>query len=207
MKNKLKKILVTMFTVLMLVTPLTAQASPDGCDIYFWTDDEDLGNGQILQHPLQWTVNTPGTEVTDADIIESVKAMLPTGTEWGYETFYDTISDVKGRNIAKRGQGCLAFSYWLTDAIYGTTPMTRYENTPENPILTQNFEFYMYDIVCYNTTVGSFHCGVVIGADPVNQTLTLAEGNVNGKVDWNRVIHVDGSDGNGIARVYRREVQ
>lgn len=205
MKNKLKKILVTMLTALMLVTPLTAQAANID-DFAYWTDYEDLGNGQLLQHPLQWEAPA-GVEVTDLDVIAIAKACAPTGTEWGYETFYDTISDVKGRNIAKRGQGCLAFSYWLTDAIYGTTPMTRYENTPENPILTQNFEFYMYDIVCYNTTVGSFHCGVVIGADPVNQTLTLAEGNVNGKVDWNRVIHVDGSDGNGIARVYRREVQ
>lgn len=47
MKNKLKKTLVTMLTALMLVTPLTAQAANID-DFAYWTDYEDLGNGQLL---------------------------------------------------------------------------------------------------------------------------------------------------------------
>lgn len=173
-------------------------------DVNYWTDYEDLGNGEYLQHPLQWEVLTPGGEVTDTMVIAMAKDVAPTGTEWGYETYYDTISDVKGRNIAKRGEGCLAFAYWLTDALYGTAPMTRYENTLDDLYALDGFEFHKYDIVCYNTSIGTFHCGVVLGGEPTNKTLTLAEGNVNGVVDWNRVIKVDGSDGNFVARVYRR---
>lgn len=180
------------------------EKAPATVDVNYWTTDEDLGNGQILQHPLQWEVLTPGGEITDTMVIAMAKDIAPTGTKWGYETYYDTISDVKGRNVAKRGQGCLAFAYWLTDAIYGTAPMTRYENTEENPYALNGFEFYKYDIVCYITTIGSFHAGVVLDGDPSTKTLTLAEGNLNGVVNWNRVIKVDGSDGNGIARVYRR---
>ena len=43
-----------------------------------------------------------------------------------------------------------------------------------------------------------------MGGDTATQTLYLAEGNVNGTVDWNRSIKTDDSDGNLIARVYRR---
>ena len=173
-------------------------------DVNYWTDYEDLGDGTCLQHPLQWEVLTPGAEITDTMVITMAKDVAPSGTEWGYETYYDTISNVTGRNIAKRGQGCLAFAYWLTDAIYGETPMVRYENTEENPTALQGFSYYMYDIVCYTTTQGTFHCGVVMGGDTATQTLYLAEGNVNGTVDWNRSIKTDDSDGNLIARVYRR---
>ncbi len=191
--------------------PQTANTTgelPDGITLHYWTNYEDLGNGTYLQGPLQIEViseNGTAYQLTDKDVIDIAKDTAPNGTEWGYETYYDTISNVKGRNIAKRGQGCLAFAYWLTDAIFGTTPMVRYENTEDNMLLNNGtFEYCMYDIVQYVTTTGSFHAGVVIGADAKTQTLYLAEGNVNGVVNWNRSIKVDGSDGNKIARVYRR---
>lgn len=175
-------------------------------NVNYWTDYEKLGDGQFLQHPLQWEVLTPGGEVTVEMVIQMAKDIAPTGTEWGMETYYDTISPTKGRNIAKRQEGCGAFAFWLTDAIFGETPMVRYDNTEANMMLSNGtFEYCMYDIVCYTTSTGSFHGGVVIGADPKTSTLYLAEGNVNGKVDWNRSIKVDGTDTNKIARVYRRE--
>lgn len=177
-----------------------------GNDIRFYTTDEKLADGSTLQHPLEWEILTPGTVVTDADILEVAKEWLPNGTPWGMDMYYDTISPTKGRNIAKRQEGCGAFAFWLTDAIFGETPMVRYDNTEDNMMLSNGtFEYCMYDIVCYTTSTGSFHGGVVIGADPKTSTLYLAEGNVNGKVDWNRFIKVDGTDTNKIARVYRRE--
>lgn len=177
-------------------------------NVRYWTDYEVMADGNYLQHPLQYEITAPkGVTVTltDKEVIDAIKDMVPTGTEWGCETYYDTISSVKGRNIAKRGQGCLAFSYWLTDAIFGTTPMVRYDYLDDKWATADgNIEYHMYDIICYVTTANTFHAGVVIGADAKTQTLYLAEGNVNGKIDWNRSIKADGSDGNKVARVLRR---
>ena len=181
---------------------------PAGVTVNYWTDYQDLGNGNCLQLPLQFEVvseNGATYQVTDKDVIEMAKDVAPNGTEWGMETYYDTLADVKGKNVPKRSQGCGAFAFWLQDAIYGNAPVTRYENTEDNMALSNGtFEFCMYDIVCYVTTTGSFHAGVVIGADAKTQTLYLAEGNVNGMVNWNRTFKADGSDGNKVARVYRR---
>lgn len=187
--------------------PATVKTEEGTVDVNYWTDYEELGNGKYLQHPLQYEVLTPGAEIYDTQIIAMAKDLAPTGTEWGDETYYDTVSSVKGRNIAKRGQGCQAFAYWLTDAIYGKTPMVRYENTDANPTALKGFAICQYDIVHYVTSTGEFHCGVVMGADPKTNTLYLAESNVNGKVDWNRSIKTDDSDGNLIARIYRREAK
>lgn len=171
----------------------------------------DLGNGCQLVKPL--TYSYPSyvyVEITDADIIDAVKHLLPDGSEWGLEAFYDkmgTVTNKKDMNV--RAQGCLAFAYWLTDAIYGDTPMVAYNGAGAG------FEFCMYDIVVFNTpytaVTGQYHAGVIIGADPATQTLYLAEANVSingnpqGVVRWNSPLKVDGSDGNTIGMVLRRE--
>ena len=172
---------------------------------------EDLGNGNQLVKPL--TYSYPANvyvEITDADVIDAVKHMLPDGAEWGMEAFYDKISNVKGEGkwINKRAQGCLAFAFWLTDGIYGDIPMDCYRiNSVENP--AAGFEYCMYDIVIFDTpetaVTGITHAGVIIGADPVTQTLYLANGNYGGTVSWNLPLKVDGSDGNVIGMVLRRE--
>lgn len=184
--------------------PYEGWTKPD-IDVTWSTDYEEIGKNQYLQHPLQIQVLTPGAELTAEDVILIAKEVAPNGTTWDMCDFYDTLADVKGKNVAKRQQGCGSFAFWLQDAIFGSAPVTRYENTEGNMMLNNGtFEFCMYDIVCYTTPQGSFHGGVVIGADPSTQTLYLAEGNVNGVVNWNRTLKVDDSDGNKIARVYRR---
>ncbi|MDE6748703.1 MAG: hypothetical protein K2K21_06535 [Lachnospiraceae bacterium] len=171
---------------------------------------EELGNGNQLVKPL--TYSYPANvyvEITDADVIEAAKRMLPDGAEWGLEAFYDKISTVTNKkDMNVRAQGCLAFAYWLTDAIYGDTPMIAYNGAGAG------FEFCMYDIVVFNTpytaVTGQYHAGVVIGADPATQTLYLVEANVlingnpQGVVRWNSPLKVDGSDGNTIGMVLRR---
>lgn len=189
-------------------TTSNAMKLPEGVSLHYWTDAEELGNGNYLQHPLYidlYLADGATYQVTDKDVIAMAKELVPNGTEWGMETFYDTLANVKGKNVPKRNQACGAFAFWLQDAIYGNAPVTRYDYTENGWSTTDGtFEFYMYDIVCYITTTGSFHAGVVIGADSATQTLYLAEGNVNGMVNWNRTIKVDASDGNRVARVYRR---
>lgn len=184
--------------------------------LQFWSDYEVLDNNIILQQPLQLQFLVPDglnvtqqelrANLTDDSIIAMAQQVLPTGTQWGDETWYDTVSDVSGRNIAKRGAGCQAFAYWLTDALYGDIPMVRYENTETENILTNGtFMLYRFDIVHYLTPQGTLHCGVVLGADMEAGLIYTAEGNVNGMINWDRAISLDGSDGCHIFRIYRRE--
>ena len=153
-------------------------------DVNYWTDYEDLGNGQLLQHPLQWEVLTPGGEVTDAMVIEMAKDCAPTGTEWGKETAYDLQGYKKGNGVAKRGYACGAFAYWLTDALFGTTPAYIINSADDSGSIT----IKTYDIVCYGE-----HAVVVLGitGTGADTVLTVAEGGYNGKtVNWGRTVSV-----------------
>ena len=181
-----------------------AMELPKGVTINYWTDCKDLGNGNYLQPPLQFEVvseNGATYQVTDKDVIEMAKDVAPDGTEWGLETYYDTLS-TKRDGLIKRGNACLAFAYWLTDAIYGNAPMVKYD---ANNADKTGFEYNMYDIIILpGTSEDTFHAGVVIGADAKTQTLYIAEGNLNGVVNWNRAIKVNEVD---IKGVIRREIK
>ena len=213
MKNKMKRILATMLAVTALMsTSITSNANvinpniPDGVVINYWTDYDVMENGVLLQHPAYFSVTAPEGvtyQITDIDVIAALKDMAPNGTDWGANTFYDTIATRKGK-IPKRNAACQAFAFWVRDAIFGTGTVTRIDNTEDDmAICNGTFEFHYYDIVCYLTPTGEFHSGIVIDADPETGTLYTAEGNVNGVVNWDRSIKVDGSDGTAIARVYR----
>ena len=173
---------------------------PKGVTINYWTDCKDLGNGNYLQLPLQFEVvseNGATYQVTDKDIIEIAKEIAPNGTEWGLETYYDTLS-TKRNGLVKRGNACLGFAYWLTDAIYGNAPMVKYDASNTDKA---GFEYNMYDIIILpGTSADTFHAGVVIGADAATQTLYIAEGNLNGVVNWNRAIKISDVDIKGVIR-------
>lgn len=184
--------------------------------IHWNSEETDMGNGNRLLGPI--TYSYPANvyvEITDANVIDAAMHMLPDGAPWGLETYYDKISKVKGEGkwINKRAQGCLAFAFWLTDGIYGDIPMNCYRinNTANSGV---GFEYCMYDIVIFETpytaTTGITHAGVIMGADPATQTLYIANGNVvingtTGVVKWSMPLKVDGSDGNVIGMVLRRE--
>ena len=175
-----------------------------------WNSEEiNMGNGNRLLGPI--TYSYPANvyvEITDADVIQGAMSMLPDGAAWGLESYYDKVSTVTNKkDLNVRAQGCLAFAYWLTDGIYGDTPMVAYNGAGAG------FEFCMYDIVVFDTPytagTGQYHAGVIIGADPATQTLYLAEANVSingapGVVRWNSPLKIDGSDGNTIGMVLRR---
>ncbi|MDE6748701.1 MAG: hypothetical protein K2K21_06525 [Lachnospiraceae bacterium] len=191
---------------------VNAQGTAD-VTVSYHADETDLGNGNRLLGPITYTYDCPENvivNITDADIIDAAMHMLPEGAKWGMESFYDKISNVKreGKWINQRAQGCLAFAFWLTDSIYGKVPMNCYRiNSVENP--AAGFEYCMYDIVIFDTpetaVTGINHAGVIVGADPVTQTLYLANGNYGGTVKWNLPLKTDGSDGNIIGMVLRRE--
>lgn len=174
------------------------------------TNGEYLENGMIKAEPI--TYSYPSyvyVEITEADILDAAMHMVPEGDTWGLDICYDKISTVTNKkDLNTRAYGCLAFAYWLTDSMFGDTPMIAYNGAEAG------FEFCMYDIVVFDTPytagTGQYHAGVIIGADPATQTLYLAEANVSingapGVVRWNSPLKVDGSDGNTIGMVLRRE--
>ena len=165
-------------------------------DVNYGTTYKDLGNGQYLQGPLEYEILTPGGELWDTDIIAMAKDVAPTGTEWGMETFYDLRGYKKGNNVPKRGQSCQAFAYWLTDAIFGTTPAYLINSDDENG----NIVIKQYDIIIYGT-----HCVVALNVNPQNMTITAAEGGFNGTVNWGRTIKISDMISAGNFGIIRRE--
>lgn len=176
-------------------------------DFNYWTDYEKLDNkGNVLQHPFQIEFQIPeGLNIskqelmgcfTDQDIVAMAKEIVPAGTQWGMKTYYDLLGYKRGNGVPKRGQSCQAFAYWLTDAIFGTTPAYCI-NKPE---ADGSIVIRTYDIICYGQ-----HAIVVLGVDGEKQIVTAAEGGFNGTVNWGRTVTFDEIFKAGNFAIIRRE--
>lgn len=216
--KKIKRFLAAMMVIAaVLITPVTAHAQevPEYIPIYvqFAIDYQYIDKVNIMWSPVRPIITiaegyesyAENLQLPPEYIAASVQKLFPNGASWGMEYFYTTMSDVTGKElwIPKTVQGCEAFAYMLTDAIFGDVPMEYYNYY--NGLASGNFQICNYDIICFETAIGTQHCGVVIGADPTTNTVYIAEGNYGGVVNWGRAIKLDGSDGNHLGLVIRRE--
>ena len=94
------------------------------------------------------------------------------GTPWGSSKKYIST----GTRII--GYGCAAFVLKLSDKVYGSKPIK---------CIRSSFTYQSGDIVHFGKH-GQSHFVIILKAD--DKTLTVAEGNYNSSVHWNRKISV-----------------
>lgn len=100
------------------------------------------------------------------------KKKYPEGMKWTNDNYYAW----KG-GVYSAGYGCAAFAFLLSDAAFGTLPAKTHENYDD---------IRAGDILrLYNDS----HSVIVLKVS--GDTVTLAEGNFNGKVHWGRTMTLD----------------
>lgn len=133
--------------------------------------------GKEYVDPITITI-TEGEGYPDPQtIMDAIMEAMPAGTKWGFEKWYKLQDYKKGNGVAREGQACQAFAYWVQDALFDKEP-AKYLSGKGTPI-------YVWDIVLMKD-----HAAVVTAISEDGQTLTLAEGNVNGKISYGRTVNV-----------------
>ena len=123
-------------------------------------------------------------QVTPEEMMAIIKEAYPEGTAWGMDKTYEIAARSRGKGIAKKVYACMAFANMVSDAIYG--------DAPETMVTNETATIYLYDIiVLVNDANGVAHAAVVTGINPETRTLTLAEGNVDGKVHYGRTVNAN----------------
>ena len=128
---------------------------------------------------------TNGKPITE----ENIQAMLaeaekgmPDGTKWDESSFYNYGTRAFGNYM--NTYACSAFSGALSDYLFGKdAPVTRHQDFDKIKV---------GDIIDFNdSSTGYGHAVLVIGLQPTTvDSLLLTNGNVSGKVRWNRYSYV-----------------
>lgn len=123
--------------------------------------------------PTQLTFETePELVPTAYEVYEkmiALKANYPEGMRWTNDNFYEWQG-----GIYSGGYGCVGFAFILSDAVFGKLPARKH---------TDFNNIQVGDIIRVNNDT---HSVVILKIDET--TVTLAEGNYNSSIHWERVL-------------------
>jgi hypothetical protein len=118
-----------------------------------------------------------------AMVLSGLEQVYPSGTAWTNDTYYRC----NGKGYATGGFGCAAFAYMVSDTLYGTADYHKLSNSDY---------LQPYDVA---ELYGGQHTVFVLNINNDN-TITVAEANVNGVVRWGSVYSFD--DVTGVLKRY-----
>lgn len=136
------------------------------------TPADDVSGNDPEKPETPTTPEEPAVPTTDSERYDAMMALqekYPEGTPWTNDNFYEW----KG-GIYSGGYGCAGFAFMLSDAAFGDAPARKH-----NDIMN----IRVGDILRLGNDTHS-----VIVLEVTDTSVTVAEGNYNGKVHWGREI-------------------
>ena len=125
-----------------------------------------------------------GDDLYDAtriyNAITALKSKYPQGTSWTNNNQYTWPSSVAiGLGYSSyRGSGCVGFAMLASDAAFGSIPAYKF---------TDKTKIRVGDIIRINNDT---HFAIVLKING-NSKYTIAEGNYNSSINWNRIIDLN----------------
>lgn len=142
-----------------------------------WLVDRKEGDGRYWYAPITFRLSeeelSGKKQVTITEAIGVMRQLFPTGKVFDENHWYHWLGKTKKDGLNRNYAACGGFALMLQDAIYG--------NAPATIITGKGTPICLYDIIMLDPAANNStgHYAFVIGINPKDNTVTVAEANVH----------------------------